>query len=96
MLADAIKDCTRRGDLVLDPFAGSGSTLLAADRTGRRGYGVEIEPRYVDVALRRLEAITGCDAIHLESGLTWRQLATERGIDPEPARGRSRQRRTRS
>lgn len=96
MLADAIKDCTRRGDIVLDPFAGSGSTLLAAERTGRRGYGVEIEPRYVDVALRRLEALTGRDAVHAESGLTWHQLAAERGVDPKQGRDRPRRRRSRS
>ena len=54
MIMDAIRDCSRRGDIVLDPFAGSGSTLLAAHRTGRRGCGVEIDPLYCDVIIRRL------------------------------------------
>jgi DNA modification methylase len=55
LIADAIKDCTTRGDIVLDPFMGSGSTTLAAEKVGRRAYGVEYEPRYVDVAVRRWE-----------------------------------------
>lgn len=59
MLADAILDVTKRRDLVLDGFAGSGSTLVAAARTGRVGVGVEYEPKYADVALRRLRAETG-------------------------------------
>lgn len=59
MLADAILDVTKRKDLVLDGFAGSGSTLVAAARTGRVGVGVEYEPKYADVALRRLRAETG-------------------------------------
>ena len=53
MIADAIKDCSRRGDIVLDPFGGSGTTLLAAERTGRRARLLEIDPTYVDVTLRR-------------------------------------------
>jgi DNA modification methylase len=63
LVADAMRDCTRRGDLVLDLFAGSGTTLLAAERVGRRAYGIEIDPRYVDVAVRRWQAFTGRDAI---------------------------------
>ncbi|MEN0653920.1 MULTISPECIES: site-specific DNA-methyltransferase [Hyphobacterium] len=59
MLADAILDVTKRKDLVLDGFAGSGSTIVAAARTGRVGVGVEYEPKYADVALRRLRAETG-------------------------------------
>jgi DNA modification methylase len=53
LVADAIKDCSRRNSLVLDPFAGSGTVLIAAERTGRRVRALEIDPRYVDVALRR-------------------------------------------
>ncbi|TGN89360.1 DNA methylase N-4 [Bradyrhizobium yuanmingense] len=61
LVADAIKDVTGHGDLVLDLFLGSGTTLLAAERTGRRFRGVEIEPKYVDVALERWSAQTGLE-----------------------------------
>lgn len=59
LVADAIRDVTRRGDLVLDTFLGSGTTLIAAERTGRRFRGVEIDPAYVDVAIERWAAMTG-------------------------------------
>ena len=59
LVADAIQDVTRRGDLVLDVFSGSGTTLVASERTGRRFCGVEIDPAYVDVAIDRWEAMTG-------------------------------------
>ena len=59
LVADAIQDVTRRGDLVLDIFCGSGTTLVASERTGRRFRGVEIDPAYVDVAIDRWEAMTG-------------------------------------
>ncbi len=63
MLEDALLDLTHRGDIVLDPFLGSGSTLIAAERTARICYGVEIDPLYVDVIIRRYEAVTGTRAI---------------------------------
>lgn len=63
MISEAIKDASRRGEVVLDPFLGSGTTLLAADKVGRRCYGVEYEPVYVDVAIRRWQQFTGKDAI---------------------------------
>ena len=59
LVADAIQDVTRRGDLVLDVFSGSGTTLIGAERTGRRFRGVEIDPAYVDVAIDRWETMTG-------------------------------------
>lgn len=62
MVADAIKDVTRRNELVLDAFLGSGTTLIAAERVGRRCRGVEIDPTYVDVAIQRWEAMTGLTA----------------------------------
>lgn len=68
LVADAIKDCTRRGEIVLDTFSGSGTTLLAAERVGRRGFALEIEPRFVDVAIRRWQILTRKDAINLASG----------------------------
>ncbi len=75
LVADAIKDCTKRGDIVLDTFCGSGTTLLAAERVGRRGYGVEYEPRFVDVAIRRWQAFTRKDAVHVASGSCFDELA---------------------
>lgn len=81
MLADAILDCSHRDGIVLDPFAGAGSTLVAAARTGRRGYGIEIDGAYVDVCIRRLEKETGKTA-RLESGETFAEIA-ERRLPPE-------------
>ena len=70
MIADALKDVSRRGDLVLDPFLGSGSTLIAAEETGRSCVGVELDPGFVEVAIRRWEKQTGQDAVHVETGET--------------------------
>jgi DNA modification methylase len=67
MVADAIQDVTRRGDLVLDLFLGSGTTLIAAERTGRRFRGLDIDPAYVDVAIERWAAQTGLEP-RLEGG----------------------------
>jgi DNA modification methylase len=71
LVADAIKDCSHRGSIVLDPFAGSGTTLIAAEKTGRTGYGMELDPHYVDVILRRWEAFTGGTAQHVVTGRTF-------------------------
>jgi DNA modification methylase len=78
LIADAILDCSARGDLVVDNFLGSGSTLLAAERVGRRCAGIEIDPLYVDVAIRRWQRQTGEDAVHTVSGKTFNQIAEER------------------
>lgn len=86
MVADAILDCSRRGAIVLDGFAGSGTTLLAAERTGRIGYGLEIEPRYVDVAIRRLAEHAGLEAVHGESGMGFAEVATARERASEAVR----------
>ena len=77
MVADAILDVTRRGDIVLDPFCGSGTTILAAERVGRRGYGIELDPLYVDLAISRWQKMTKRDAIHA-SGKTFDALFAER------------------
>jgi DNA modification methylase len=63
MVSDAILDCTRRDDIVLDPFLGSGTTLLAAERTGRRCFGIELDPLYVDTAIERWQKMTGRKAL---------------------------------
>jgi DNA modification methylase len=68
MIADAIRDVTKRGDPVLDTFLGSGSTVMAAQETGRVGIGMDLDPLYVDVAVRRWQTHTRCDAIHAETG----------------------------
>jgi DNA modification methylase len=67
LIADALLDCSARGDIVLDPFLGSGSTLMAAERTGRICRGIELDPVYVDVAIRRWRRMTGDPVIHAES-----------------------------
>ena len=64
LVADAILDCSKRLGIVLDAFAGSGTTLVAAERTGRLGYGIELDPRYCDVIVRRLVKIAGVEAVH--------------------------------
>jgi DNA modification methylase len=68
MIADALRDVTKRGAAVLDTFLGSGSTLLAAEETGRRCFGVELDPLYIDLAIRRWQAKTARDAAHAETG----------------------------
>ncbi|HYH44781.1 MAG TPA: DNA methyltransferase, partial [Thermoanaerobaculia bacterium] len=78
MVADAMLDCTARGDLVLDPFLGSGTTLLAAERVGRRCRALELDPVYVDTAVRRWQALTGEAARHAASGRAFDDLAEER------------------
>ena len=62
MIADAILDCSKPGGIVMDAFVGSGTTLCAAARTGRRGRGIELDPKYADVALRRVSDEIGAVA----------------------------------
>ncbi|HAP49013.1 MAG TPA: hypothetical protein DCR30_17020, partial [Afipia sp.] len=71
MIADALRDVTRRGQIVLDVFLGSGSTLIAAEETGRVCVGVELDPGYVDAAIRRWQKRTGKDAVHAVTGETF-------------------------
>jgi DNA modification methylase len=78
LVADAIRDVSHRGDIVLDSFGGSGTTLIAAEKTGRRARLIELDPLYVDVIIRRWEALTGKDAVHSPSGKTFAQLAAAR------------------
>lgn len=78
LVAEAIRDVTKHGDIVVDGFVGSGTTLLAAERTGRRGYGIEIEPKYVDVAIRRWEKLTGKAAILEATGETFAEVSAAR------------------
>jgi DNA modification methylase len=78
LVADAILDCSNRDDIILDPFAGSGTIFIAAEKTGRRGYGIEIDPLYVDSTIRRWEKLTGEKARHEVSGLTFDEVAQQR------------------
>ena len=79
LVADAILDCTERGGIVLDTFLGSGTTLIAAERTGRRCCGMELDPGYVDTTIRRWQALTGGSARHAASGSSFDELAREAG-----------------
>jgi len=73
-----MKDCFRRGAIVLDAFAGSGSTILAAEQVGRHAFCIEIDPRYVDVAIRRWQRATGKDAILESTGQTFEEAHAAR------------------
>jgi DNA modification methylase len=77
MVADAILDCSARRDIVLDAFLGSGTTVIAAERTGRRCYGLELDPAYVDTVVRRWQALTGGSARHATNGRSFEDLARE-------------------
>lgn len=81
LIMDIIKDSTKIGDIVLDPFLGSGSTLLAAEKTRRRCVGLEIEPTYLDVAIRRWQELTGQDAVNARTKLTFRKHENMIGKD---------------
>jgi len=78
MLEDALLDLTNRGDIVIDPFLGSGSTLVAAEKTGRVCRAVELDSLYVDVIVRRYEAATGTPAVLVETGEGFDILAARR------------------
>jgi len=79
MVADAIMDVSARGDVVLDSFLGSGTTVIGAERTGRRCYGIELDPLYADTAVRRWQAWTRDRARHAVSGLAFDEISAERG-----------------
>lgn len=74
MCADAILDVTARGDIVLDPFLGSGTTLVASEQTGRCCYGIELDPSYTDVCIRRWQEATGMEAVLASTGETFNAL----------------------
>jgi len=83
MVADAIMDVSARGEIVLDPFLGSGTTVIAAERTGRRCYGIEIDPLYVDTIVRRWQAFTRGTARQAATGKSFDELQTEREAEDE-------------
>ena len=67
-----------RKGIVLDVFAGSGTTLVAAERTGRRGYGIELDPHYCDVIVRRLARVAGLEAVHAATGKSFAEVEVDR------------------
>jgi DNA modification methylase len=77
LVADAIMDCTNRSDIVLDPFLGSGTTVIASERTGRTCYGIELDPAYVDTIIRRWQSLTGLSATRAISGRSFAELEKE-------------------
>jgi len=86
LVADAIKDCSKRGGIILDAFGGSGTTLIAAECTGRLGYLLELDPAYVDVTIRRWQTKTGQKAFNPKLKATFDELETERaGSNTEEA-----------
>jgi DNA modification methylase len=78
LVADAIRDCSTRDGTILDPFGGAGTTAIAAYRTGRRARLIELDPKYVDVSIRRWQRLTGEAAVHAESGRGFNDIARER------------------
>lgn len=78
LIADALRDCSHRKGIVLDPFAGSGTILIAAERTGRHARAIEFDPQYVDVAIHRWQRVTGEQVILESTGETWNEVRAER------------------
>lgn len=81
LVADAMRDCSHRNGIVLDAFAGSGTTLIAAERTGRIGYGIELDPAYCDVILRRMHEVCGLEAVLGGTGQTFGEVGAARSRD---------------
>lgn len=86
LVADAILDCSKRGGIILDSFAGSGTTLIAAEKTGRRGYGIELDPHYTDTIIRRFDQAYGLKAVHAKSEHDFEQLKHERSKETRHGR----------
>ena len=78
LVADAICDCSTKGDTVLDVFLGSGTTIMAAEKVGRCGFGIKCDPAYVDVSVRRWQKYTKADAMLLGNGRTFEDIGAER------------------
>ncbi len=77
LIADAVLDCTNLDDIILDPFSGSGTIFIGCEKTGRRAYGIELDPRYVDTAIRRWQNYTGQKAIHVASKMNFDERECE-------------------
>lgn len=85
LVVDAIRDVSKRGDIVIDCFAGSGTTAIAAEKTKRKARLIELDPRYCDTIIRRFMAYTGKPVYHADTGLLFEDLARQRSEEPNPA-----------
>lgn len=85
LVADAIRDCSHRQGVILDPFAGSGTILVAAERTGRQARAIELDPQYVDVGIQRWQRVTGMLATFDGTGQSWNELRQERAAQAPEA-----------
>ena len=86
LIADALRDCSRRGEIVLDGFGGSGSTLIAAEKTGRSARLIEYDPLYCDTIVRRWQNYTGKRAVLAGGDASFEDVSDERlGFDRRPA-----------
>ena len=81
LIADALRDCSRRGDIVLDGFGGSGSTLIAAQTCGRKARLIELDPLYCDTIIRRYETLTSKAAVHADTGLIFETVREQRSAE---------------
>jgi DNA modification methylase len=90
LVADALLDASNRGDVVLDGFGGAGTTLVAAEKIGRRGYLMELEPHYVDVAVMRWEKATGLKAVNADTGQSFSERNAKLGADVPKTKKKSR------
>ena len=82
MIADAILDCSNRGGLILDPFGGAGTSLIAAERTGRRARVIELDPVFVDISIERWQRLTGGTALHADTGRPFGRAGIGPAADP--------------
>jgi ParB-like chromosome segregation protein Spo0J len=80
LVMDAIKDCSRRNGVILDPFGGSGTTLMAAERTNRIARMIEFDPLYVDLIIQRWQTLTGGSAVHENSGKSFEEVSRTRTV----------------
>jgi DNA modification methylase len=85
LVSDALLDCTEPGELVLDLFSGSGTTIVAAHKTGRVGAAMDLDPRYVDTTIVRWQDYSGEEARLASTGQTWREVRAERSRAATPA-----------
>jgi len=85
LVADALLDVTHRGEVIIDPFMGSGTSVIAAQKTGRVAYGLELDPHYVDLIIKRFETFTGTPAVHAVTGKTFDEMTVLRTAEPCPS-----------